>query len=218
MEKEVYVFTKVVLVENLSYNVSKEDLIRFFENCGTITNIRIVHDKNNRPKGNAFIAFENHDMALEALSKDEKRFFDRYIYVELNQSSKIEEELTVKEEQPKFSPMLGKPHSENPLILEAYETLINKLENQKKKFEEKDEKKSKEKVEQINQETNKERKKKKKKTKSEKVKSKHKLKKEDDHHHRHKIHERKNSEDRHRHYHHRNKKRRHCHKYSSDST
>lgn len=200
MDEEVDTFTKVVLVENLHYTASEDDIRRFFDNCGTITNIRIVLDKRNKPKGNAFVAFENHDMALEALSKDEKRFLDRYVFVELNKSSRIEEELTVKEEPPKFSPMLGKPFSENPLILKAYDLL-------------KDKKKKEKKVE----EPNKEIETKKEEVDKEKVKVKQKSKEDSNrhrHHHHHKKHER-SSKDRHYHHYHKDKNCRH-HRRSFD--
>ena len=131
-KNEVYTYTKVIIVQNLNYSISEDDLRRFFNECGTITKIRIIHDKNDKPKGNAFVAFETHDMALEAISKDEKRLLDRYIYVELNKSPNIEEEMTQKQKPPIYYPMRGKPFSENPLILQAYELVKNKKKDEKK--------------------------------------------------------------------------------------
>lgn len=153
MDNEIDAITKVVLVQNVNYIVSEDDIRRFFENCGTIKKIRIIVDKRGKPKGNVYVAFENHDMALNALSKDEKRLLDRYVFVDLNKSPNMEKEMTQGEEILKFKPMLGKPYSENQLILEAYDELKKQKEKeeeiQKEKEKLKEEEKRKEEEEKI---------------------------------------------------------------------
>lgn len=150
MDNEIDAITKVVLVQNVNYIVSEDDIRRFFENCGTIKKVRIIVDKRGKPKGNVYVAFENHDMALNALSKDEKRLLDRYVFVDLNKSPNMEKEMTQGEEILKFKPMLGKPYSENPLILEAYDEL------KKQKEKEEEIKKEKEKLKEEEEEKRKE--------------------------------------------------------------
>ncbi|KAK8899990.1 Squamous cell carcinoma antigen recognized by T-cells 3 [Tritrichomonas musculus] len=150
MDNEIDAITKVVLVQNVNYIVSEDDIRRFFENCGTIKKIRIIVDKRGKPKGNVYVAFENHDMALNALSKDEKRLLDRYVFVDQNKSPNMEKEMTQGEEILKFKPMLGKPYSENQLILEAYDELKKQkekeeeIQKEKEKLKEEEEKRKEE--------------------------------------------------------------------------
>lgn len=155
MDNEIDAITKVVLVQNVNYIVSEDDIRRFFENCGTIKKVRIIVDKRGKPKGNVYVAFENHDMALNALSKDEKRLLDRYVFVDLNKSPNMEKEMTQGEEILKFKPMLGKPYSENPLILEANDELKKQKEKEeeikkeKEKLKEEEEKRKEEEEEKL---------------------------------------------------------------------
>lgn len=90
--------TKVVLVSSMNYNTTEKDLRNFFADCGKITNIRFLNDKNDVPDGSAYVAFETHEMALKAYAKDDTCLRDRFLRVALNRTDAIEEIMTKKED------------------------------------------------------------------------------------------------------------------------
>ncbi|OHS95253.1 hypothetical protein TRFO_02236 [Tritrichomonas foetus] len=100
--------TRVVYVQGMNFNTTENDLLNFFSPCGNITKVRVMYDDFKRPKGTGYVAFETHEMALKALSLDEKLFKYRTIYVDLNRSPKMEIRMTQKEEEESyFKPSYG---------------------------------------------------------------------------------------------------------------
>jgi cold-inducible RNA-binding protein len=60
-----------VYIGNLPYTVTEDEIRNFFEDCGTVSDIRIITDRDTgRSKGFGFVSFENEDGLKTALEKD----------------------------------------------------------------------------------------------------------------------------------------------------
>ncbi|CAO3641563.1 unnamed protein product [Mucor fragilis] len=74
----------IVFVGNLPYTTTKEDLEKHFESAGGIKSVRLLTDKaTGKPKGFAFMEFENSKDLNKALAFHHTFFKKRQINVEL---------------------------------------------------------------------------------------------------------------------------------------
>ncbi|KAG2208429.1 hypothetical protein INT46_009630 [Mucor plumbeus] len=96
----------IVFVGNLPYTTTKEDLEKHFESAGGIKSVRLLTDKaTGKPKGFAFMEFENSKDLNKALAFHHTFFKKRQINVELtaggggNKSDARKEKLKVKNER-----------------------------------------------------------------------------------------------------------------------
>ncbi|KAI8636752.1 hypothetical protein BD408DRAFT_406927 [Parasitella parasitica] len=96
----------IVFVGNLPYTTTKEDLEKHFESAGDIKSVRLLTDKaTGKPKGFAFLEFENSKDLNKALAFHHTFFKKRQINVELtaggggNKSDARKEKLKVKNER-----------------------------------------------------------------------------------------------------------------------
>eukprot|EP00808_Paulinella_micropora_P029971 g79996.t1 len=71
-----------VFVGNLPFNVKEDELREFFEDCGTITNVRCVRDSRfNIGKGIAFVSFDDAEGVRRAVTRNEAQFGTRSLRV-----------------------------------------------------------------------------------------------------------------------------------------
>ncbi|CEP06886.1 hypothetical protein [Parasitella parasitica] len=96
----------IVFVGNLPYTATKEDLEKHFESAGDIKSVRLLTDKaTGKPKGFAFLEFENSKDLNKALAFHHTFFKKRQINVELtaggggSKSDTRKEKLKVKNER-----------------------------------------------------------------------------------------------------------------------
>ncbi|RCH84070.1 hypothetical protein CU098_007473 [Rhizopus stolonifer] len=96
----------ILFVGNLPFTTTKEDLEKHFESAGTIKSVRLLTDKaTGKPKGFAFMEFENSKDLNKALAFHHTFFKKRQINVELtaggggNKSDVRKEKLKVKNER-----------------------------------------------------------------------------------------------------------------------
>ncbi|KAI8362762.1 hypothetical protein BD560DRAFT_404024 [Blakeslea trispora] len=74
----------IIFVGNLPYTTTKEELEKHFESAGTIKSVRLLTDKaTGKPKGFAFMEFENSKDLNKALAFHHTFFKKRQINVEL---------------------------------------------------------------------------------------------------------------------------------------
>jgi RNA recognition motif-containing protein len=58
-----------VYIGNLPYSASEQDIGNFFSGAGTVTNVRVVYDREtNRPKGFGFCEFSDQSGADNAVN------------------------------------------------------------------------------------------------------------------------------------------------------
>ncbi|KAI8878444.1 hypothetical protein K501DRAFT_228400 [Backusella circina FSU 941] len=96
----------IVFIGNLPYTATADDLKKHFESAGTIKSVRFLTDKaTGKPKGFAFMEFENSQDMNKALAFHHTFFKKRQINVELtaggggNKSESRKEKLKVKNER-----------------------------------------------------------------------------------------------------------------------
>ncbi|KAI1701066.1 RNA recognition motif domain-containing protein [Ditylenchus destructor] len=59
-----------VYVGNIPYNTTENDLGQFFSQAGSVTNVRLVYDREtNRPKGFGFCEFADEQGAQNAIAQ-----------------------------------------------------------------------------------------------------------------------------------------------------
>lgn len=51
-------------MSQVDYNVTTQELMDYFSNCGGITRLKILTNKNGAPKGYIFVFFSYHDLVL----------------------------------------------------------------------------------------------------------------------------------------------------------
>lgn len=69
-------------VGNLSFKATEDELQKFFESCGNVTEVSIISDRQTgRPKGFAFIHMSNESEAQKALELNGKEFMGRTLQV-----------------------------------------------------------------------------------------------------------------------------------------
>lgn len=74
--------TNKVYVGNLSYTATEDDLRGFFSDCGSIAEVAIPHDRNTRrPRGFAFVSFEDASGASKAIEKNGVEFMGRTLKI-----------------------------------------------------------------------------------------------------------------------------------------
>jgi RNA recognition motif-containing protein len=62
--------SKKLYVGNLSYDVTEDELSQLFAQCGQVTGVRIIKDKDTgRSKGFAFVEMADDDEASQAVSR-----------------------------------------------------------------------------------------------------------------------------------------------------
>ncbi|KAI8353263.1 hypothetical protein EDC96DRAFT_517375 [Choanephora cucurbitarum] len=96
----------IIFVGNLPYTTTKEELEKHFESAGKIRSVRLLTDKaTGKPKGFAFMEFENSKDLNKALAFHHTFFKKRQINVELtaggggNKSDARKEKLKTKNER-----------------------------------------------------------------------------------------------------------------------
>lgn len=78
-----------VYIGNLAYGVTESDLRKFFQEYGTITEIRVVkHTKTGRSKGFGFVTYQNISQASKALAANGKSLSDRKLVVRIAKARK----------------------------------------------------------------------------------------------------------------------------------
>ncbi|KAL9185071.1 hypothetical protein ACHAXT_002848 [Thalassiosira profunda] len=71
-----------IYVGQVDYSATPEELLAHFESCGTVERVTIVCDKfTGRPKGFAYLEFQNDAAAENALKLDGSTFKDRQLKV-----------------------------------------------------------------------------------------------------------------------------------------
>ena len=75
--------SKKLYIGNLSYKVSEDDLKDLFQEFGTVTEVKVITDRDTgRPRGFAFVEMESDDDAAKAISSlNGKTVQDREIVV-----------------------------------------------------------------------------------------------------------------------------------------
>ncbi|XP_023227274.1 RNA-binding protein 34-like isoform X1 [Centruroides sculpturatus] len=64
-------YRKTIFVGNLPYNITDEELWKFFETCGEIINVRVIRDKSTRiGKGFGYVLFKSRDSSNRAIKMD----------------------------------------------------------------------------------------------------------------------------------------------------
>jgi U1 small nuclear ribonucleoprotein len=64
---------KTLFVANMSYDTTEKKLRREFEQFGPIKNVRVIVDRNDQPRGYAFIEFESDEAMRTAYKKADGR-------------------------------------------------------------------------------------------------------------------------------------------------
>ncbi|KAF1800347.1 hypothetical protein V8B55DRAFT_1536916 [Mucor lusitanicus] len=121
----------IVFVGNLPYTTTKEDLEKHFESAGGIKSVRLLTDKaTGKPKGFAFMEFENSKDLNKALAFHHTFFKKRQINVELTaggggsksdarkEKLKIKNERLAEERTKKHEEMKGKTAPESSYKIE----------------------------------------------------------------------------------------------------
>lgn len=73
-----------LFIGNLSFKLGEDDIRELFEKFGTITEVAIPRNReNDKPRGFAFITFENEDSAKKALALDGHEVDGRKIRVSI---------------------------------------------------------------------------------------------------------------------------------------
>uniref|UniRef100_A0A8C9GZB1 U1 small nuclear ribonucleoprotein 70 kDa n=1 Tax=Piliocolobus tephrosceles TaxID=591936 RepID=A0A8C9GZB1_9PRIM len=81
---------KTLFIGRLSYDVNEKKLKKEFETYGKIRKIKIIYDKNYKPKGYAFIEFEHTKSFNEAYKlADGKKIENRRILVDIERARTI---------------------------------------------------------------------------------------------------------------------------------
>lgn len=76
-----------LFVRNLNFKSSAEDLREFFGQFGAVKDVRIVHHKNGKPKGVAYVEFTDEAGARSGLKANEKEFSGEFLMVEFRNNS-----------------------------------------------------------------------------------------------------------------------------------
>jgi RNA recognition motif-containing protein len=70
-----------IVIQNLSFETTSEDLISNFKECGKISSARILKNENNESKGMGFIDFENLEGAKNCLEYNLTKFNNRVVQI-----------------------------------------------------------------------------------------------------------------------------------------
>ncbi|CAG9333008.1 unnamed protein product [Blepharisma stoltei] len=73
-----------VFVGGLSWEADDSDLQKFFKNCGSITNIKILKNDQGKSKGSAFIKFSSPEEAQEAIRLNGSEHMGRTLRINLS--------------------------------------------------------------------------------------------------------------------------------------
>ena len=74
--------SKTVFVGNLAWAASEDDVAAFFEECGTVVNVRMRYGDDGRAKGFCHVEFDAVEGAAAAIGKHGEFFMDREIRVD----------------------------------------------------------------------------------------------------------------------------------------
>lgn len=73
-----------IMISNLYYGLNEDDLEDLFGKVGPITSVKIQYDKSGRSEGYAWVTFEQHDHAMEAVGRfDGKKAAGQVITINL---------------------------------------------------------------------------------------------------------------------------------------
>jgi RNA recognition motif-containing protein len=76
---------RTVFLRNLSFDSTEETIREYFKDCGKISSLRIpLHRETGKPRGFAFIEFEDDESVQNALQRSEITINDRVVYVVLS--------------------------------------------------------------------------------------------------------------------------------------
>ena len=74
--------SKKVYVGNLPYTVTEDEIKEFFNDCGTVDDIRIITDRETgRSKGFGFVSFEDENGFKTALEKNNQEMGGRQLRI-----------------------------------------------------------------------------------------------------------------------------------------
>lgn len=78
-----------VYIGNLSYSVSEDEIKEFFGDCGDITDLVLIKDRETgRSKGFGFVTFDSQQAAESAVKKSGSQLSSRAIKVNLAQDKR----------------------------------------------------------------------------------------------------------------------------------
>jgi len=111
---------RTVFLSNLDFNVNENDIKDIMRSSGVILDVRLVKKPNGQSKGYAFVEFEQHKEALNALERDNELLGLRPMYI----SKCIDKDTEKKTSAFKFSTGLEK----NKLFIKNIDTQVSKSE------------------------------------------------------------------------------------------
>ena len=71
-----------IIIGNLPFNATEEDIRKQFKACGEILSVRIMMGQDGRPRGKAFVKFSNLDEMNKAIDMNGTNFNGRELFVE----------------------------------------------------------------------------------------------------------------------------------------
>jgi len=74
-----------VFVKSLPFTTTQDEVLQFFNDCGTVENVNLLKDRFGRLKGIGFIRFSTKEAATKAVAKNGKEFGGRTLVIELAQ-------------------------------------------------------------------------------------------------------------------------------------
>jgi len=78
---------RTLFIGRLSYDVDEEKLKREFEYYGAVSSVKLVRDKEGKPRGYAFVEFEREgDMRAAYRGMDDRRIEDRRVIVDVERA------------------------------------------------------------------------------------------------------------------------------------
>lgn len=103
MEHLISSQTKIIYFRGLAFDMTEKDVRYIFKDCGVITNLKLLYADTGRFKGAGYVVFESHEMAVKAAKMDDTTYRNKFVYVSLNSSSRIEDLFKHYEENPEES-------------------------------------------------------------------------------------------------------------------
>ncbi|EAN32827.1 U1 small nuclear ribonucleoprotein of 70kDa MW N terminal family protein [Theileria parva strain Muguga] len=82
---------RTLFVANIAYDVTEKQLSKEFQTYGKIRRVRMIHDRSNKPRGYAFIEYENErDMVTAYKRADGKKISGRRVIVDVERARTVE--------------------------------------------------------------------------------------------------------------------------------
>ena len=71
-----------VIISNMQFNTTEEDIKKHFKKCNNLLQVRIMMGQDGRPRGKAFLKFDNYNDVRTAIKENESSLNGRQIFVE----------------------------------------------------------------------------------------------------------------------------------------